>query len=210
MPKMSIDFEWEVNKQGYEFVERPVGAPPKIQTVMSGNYDSDPANRMFLKPRGAATRNGKPLEAEPQLFLKFSQLDGSAEDCIGFASRYGKLYEETTNESHGLWQDRIKSMSSWIHSMSDDPVALRGRLAANDLMIGRLDVKLRAREGKVSTVYVPTNLITAMYLQLSQWISGDRRVKACENCGVWFEQKRSDKRFCSSNCRVASHNLRNA
>lgn len=61
--------------------------------------------------------------------------------------------------------------------------------------------------------FSPNNLLSAIDLQFYQAIAGMTELRACENCGTWFEcgpggTRRSASRFCSDACRFNFHNAR--
>jgi hypothetical protein len=65
------------------------------------------------------------------------------------------------------------------------------------------------RQGRHSTIrWVPSSLISCLWLQLARAIEGNRSHRQCEQCRKWFEtagEKREDARFCGNPCRFRAY-----
>jgi hypothetical protein len=63
------------------------------------------------------------------------------------------------------------------------------------------DKKIR----RPTRVLMPTVLLGALWLQFEHFVAGDNHLVSCEVCGDWFEVSRmvcrSDKKYCSDDCR---------
>jgi len=59
---------------------------------------------------------------------------------------------------------------------------------------------------------VPKNLLGAMWIQAAQAAEGGRAFRRCENCATWYavapELARSDRIYCSRNCRFKAYRKR--
>jgi len=82
----------------------------------------------------------------------------------------------------------------WINNHLQEHVAPR--------LVYQLD------RGKRVMQIVPSNLLSAMWLQFAQAIDGSRKYRKCKECGTWFElsHKQSEHRtvrrlFCSDQCK---------
>ena len=55
---------------------------------------------------------------------------------------------------------------------------------------------------------VPPNLLSAMFFQLGQVVEGNKKVRACKECGTWFElvpKNKGRKEFCSDACKMKEY-----
>ena len=54
-------------------------------------------------------------------------------------------------------------------------------------------------------IFVPSNLLAAMWLQFAQAVTGEFKLKRCEQCGEYFPVgpggKRADAETCGDRCR---------
>jgi hypothetical protein len=62
-----------------------------------------------------------------------------------------------------------------------------------------------AEEQRSVTVFMPRNLLGAIWMQFEHFVTGDNKLVSCPVCGSWFEVSRtagrSDKEYCSDSCR---------
>ena len=79
----------------------------------------------------------------------------------------------------------------------------------NEKLDGKVSARLlwNSSWSRLSLYQVPTDLISAMWLQLARAVEGDRNFQQCEECRNWFEVSspdgsRKDKRFCGTACRA--------
>lgn len=75
---------------------------------------------------------------------------------------------------------------------------------------GRKKLKYNRETGMIENYYVPYTLIAAIWNQFGDAVSSNRRGRRCEQCGSWFEQKRSTKKYCSETCRARAFKARQA
>lgn len=56
---------------------------------------------------------------------------------------------------------------------------------------------------------LPEDLITALWVQFSDAVSGGKEYARCKECGAWFETSlpaaRKTRVYCSDNCKVRSY-----
>ena len=77
----------------------------------------------------------------------------------------------------------------------------------------QVDVRLLwdPKFGQLGLCMVPGNLIGFLWLQFAKAIEGSIAHRQCEGCGKWFAlggtAGRSDKMFCSVNCKIRKHRL---
>jgi hypothetical protein len=60
-------------------------------------------------------------------------------------------------------------------------------------------------------VITPGDMISALWVQLSRYIEGDRQYRKCDECSEWFEiegERRADARFCGNACRFRAYRKR--
>ena len=79
----------------------------------------------------------------------------------------------------------------------------------NERLEGKVSARLlwNSRHSRLSMHQVPSDLISALWLQLARAIEGDRKYLQCDECRNWFEVSspdggRKDKRFCGTACRA--------
>jgi hypothetical protein len=176
--------------------------------------------RAWIKPIGRKRDVLEPLKLEPekQLYLLFSELDGSEDGCLQFARRWGLLRIEspTGKEMMEDWRESIKAMQLSINLLSGNepkrPVRDAWKVTDLDVL---LVPKIPANGSSFSMVLQPRNLFEAMRLQLASGVSGGGSLRACKQCGNWFEtgatqSRRSIAIFCSEKCKNRFHYLERA
>jgi hypothetical protein len=184
MAKIDVDFVW-FRARDYELVSSSRGAA--------------------IRQKGRIAPYS-PLRTE-KAHLIFAGLDGSPEQCVGFAKRFGFLEmlpgqgdEETVTD----WRHSIKRVQGWISVLGDDPSG--GLLATpgikSNSSITSVDVLISTDPpGPRHLVFRPQTLLNAMLLQLAQ----SSAIATCQQCGQWFEVggegKRTIAKFCSDRCR---------
>ena len=129
--------------------------------------------------------------------------------------------------SESLHPILIENRIVCISSRSQNPELLEN-MKAGDLITPawyylqqRLNQKLKRhvaiprllwnRRQQLRFVITPTSLISAMWLQLSIAVDGNRNYRICEDCRRWFEvgaEARSDAKFCSNACRQKTYRKR--
>jgi hypothetical protein len=145
------------------------------------------------------------------LAVRFAALDGSPERCVAFANHFGLL---TTPASFGaqepldIWQREIKKMKSLI-SMTDVVRSTNSRRIRMKMATLNVGLQSGLPDTKPALVLWPQTLLDAMIVQFAQSKASGRTIRACQQCGNWFEQgfdaKRSVAKFCSDRCRNRYH-----
>lgn len=170
-----------------------------------------------------------PFAEEPALFRIVAQLEESEDAILAFANRYGDMEPRT-----GQPQMVSSSLLRWrllINEMKRD-VEIAERLS-NAHRLGVSTPKRTAaavRFIKEMASHVPTflsagadgdrlridnvctNLVDAMKIQLAIAVVEQKQYRDCQHCSKPFEVtpqiNRSDRLFCSDNCRVKAYQRR--
>jgi hypothetical protein len=70
----------------------------------------------------------------------------------------------------------------------------------------RFEAAWPAERAGLPLQFAPTGLLGAMWLQFALAVAGNKRYRACESCGTWYEVTplvaRKSKMFCSGACRI--------
>jgi hypothetical protein len=179
----------------------------------------------IIRQTGKRDRPFAPLSiaTEKPLYLRFANLDGSSDACLGFARAWGLITLPAAmgaSEKLDGWQREIKKMKSLISMLgatSDQPGGIVHTANSRRIRfkMTSLDVALLSREpgSRPALVLQPRNLLDAMHLQLAKFVATDGSVRACRQCGEWFEAGPGDARrsiaiFCTERCKNRHHYLR--
>jgi hypothetical protein len=182
----------------------------KFMAETTASSDGEDAGRIIQHGNGFDLL--RPLSAAPDLCLKFAALDRTPSACLGFAGRWGLLWERADNTRHrpeplADWYMHIAAMSESIKNIKKGPI-----VPAN-YVIGRAEIVLRPGPDGFRVRIRPANLLSALWLQLGQLL-GQGQLLACDHCGNWFSAgaggRRRIARFCSATCKNAWHNARRA
>ena len=164
-----------------------------------------------------------PFVDEPGLFRIFSQLPSSPESILAFANKYGDL-----NRIEVLTEDGGLSLSTWQREIRE----MRELVAESDRLIAPLrsaraqTKRMEDIEGFVYPIVAPIQvtmmttvrnsivclcantlcLLDAMKLQLVESVIDQKTYRTCALCSKPIELtpgvNRSDRKYCSNNCRV--------
>jgi hypothetical protein len=213
---IDIGFEW-TRGLDYEWVEED-GARIIRQVEVPGikrQTQKDEPLRYTTKP----------------LYMRFADLDGSADACVGFARAYGLLKTRaSTKASERLddWQREIRKMRgsrTALKATDEEPggIARTANWARTRLRMTSIDVALLSglsdaqgnNFSRPTLVLQPQNLLDGMYLQLAKFVAGDGSLQVCKQCGEWFERGATESRrsiaiFCSEKCKNRFHYLERA
>jgi hypothetical protein len=223
MPKLDIEFAWPVALAGYAI--NKIAHPDK-----SGSG-------LFLVAQGDEMRWRNPLAENPVLFRRFALLPDTAAACIEFANEYGLLFGvdyreiepvdrarledpsrpaffEFDRDSIDEWSRQIRRLQRLVERW--DRARAAGESTApywEDLRRPQLTVDLVLRSGRPGICLQPDCLLSGIDLQFYQAVAGMTELRACEQCGDWFEcgpggGRRTVSRFCSDRCRFNFHNER--
>jgi hypothetical protein len=154
--------------------------------------------------------------AHGDLFLEFSQLDGSEEACVGFAEKWGLLTQraystgDLPSEDISVWRTAIRTMKAHVRMLPQVVRVANSR--GTFAKVGKVDVLLVPGTGPAATpvlVMEPGDLLQAMNLQMAQFVAGGGVPAICRECGRPFgaggQGKRSDAKFCGDSCRNRFH-----
>jgi len=204
-----IDFEMVRHVRGYELVE---SGPKKAAT--------GPATRLlaprgpFLIPKGKAVETYRPLEGFPALFRELADLRKEPPAILKFANRFGLLSlpkesPRSIREDVSDWYELIDRMREAIEARERQEW---WRLTSESALFGRADIRLVAPQGDAPAriKIVPWSLRSALWIQFATATAANARLKACEQCGKWFQHgtgtgRRKTARFCADACRKAWH-----
>lgn len=206
MTILDIDFEWPHDRIGYEIKERKRKEDSTALTDFSGEY---------IVRCGGSEEKDTPFKFFPTLYMEFAYLDGEAESCCEFAKKYGYLglYPQRKNnpgpggESLSDWRRAIINMREAVTFGQNDPRALLiGRHEETEFLHLMGVLVPSPLDGMPSFRIRPRSLLGGMRLQFARVLtSPDLDVKACNQCGEWFEaggeRRRIDAIFCSNKCR---------
>jgi hypothetical protein len=208
MPAIDIDFHWTRALRGYRAELEPAGS-----TILTSSVPA----RVIIAPVDDQTCAVDPLNIG-NLYLVFAQLSGEAGACVTFACSWGLLSRPRPGirgEPFDFWRREIESLRTAVELAADDPTRVCQYVPPDPMapFPPRLDVWLVSRGGPRATSLMlrPTSLIDALWLQFFAALAGDREIKACERCGLWFERGASSERgrkarFCTDKCRMDFHN----
>lgn len=217
-----IEFEWTRDSAGYriETRRRPRGG----LLALAGDGDE---YRCVVAKGGLPVRY-RPLDDEPSLFAILAATEPTAEDVMGFAERFGFLRDEPDRSTDPeSWRPHIEAMrravdgierpdysiieanfnaaagSDVTHGFGFDQVNFRARSAFN-LRVGMV----RGRE-RPALYIEPPNLLSALWLQIAQHVTSDRKFRRCLQCGTGFvfgsgTGRRRSGHYCSDRCRKAA------
>jgi hypothetical protein len=185
--------------------------------------------RKWLRAIGKGRDTLEPLkiETEKPLYLRFADLDGSEESCLRFARAWGLLTTEspTGEEMLETWQELIQAMRKTMVRLGvveeSPPSIPPKRGSAKVWKIASLDVLLvgggpsSSEASRPMMLLQPRHLLEAMHLQLGISVAVGGSVRACKQCGGWFERGATESRrsiavFCSEKCKNRFHYLERA
>jgi hypothetical protein len=167
-----------------------------------------------------------PFSVEPALFRIFAALDGTPESILGFAQRYGALGTIVEIDDRDFyynqlatWRDRIGEMRQYVEFADNylrpagtkrtrTQTAKAAELVTRALVWAQPQMTVQERPRiAVGFVYVVGDLWSVLSLQLAEAIVDERQFRDCDQCGKPFatDAARSDREFCSANCRVKAH-----
>lgn len=142
----------------------------------------------------------------PELLQEFIRTHGSAPiPLLAAAGSLNAAYEQSTGTYQQMQTADLKEAATVELGKMLQPMVLN----ALQTVVDTSDP-----ENPVTRVR-PRSLLSAMFLQLLQELTGERRLRKCDQCDTWFEvtsragrQTRMDKRFCSDACRQEAYRKR--
>jgi hypothetical protein len=170
-----------------------------------------------------------PFVKEPALFRIFAALEPNETEILEFAKTYGDFCSlegmlEGVDYTLETWTEVITTVKEFVEA-ADDFISRQQRARSgkkltdstlkllNELLISA-DVHLSAelREGGIELKINVFELPYVFYLQIAEAIADLKQYRNCEFCNKPFEVSpqvnRSDRLFCSDNCRVKAYQRR--
>jgi len=170
-----------------------------------------------------------PFLKEPALFRIFAALPLTTDAILAFANEYGDITRfEVVIEDGGTtfweWREEIKEFRHLVAEADKflaKPVGGRGQLKRAQAIADFIDPILSQAAVYMSTVIQngmiglrgkAYDLLDVMRLQLIESIVEHKSYRTCDQCGKPFEVtpqiNRSDRIYCSDNCRVKAYQRR--
>jgi len=242
MTHLAIDFEWSRDPKGNGYALREDPPPGFIGvTPSSGLSTFTPGASGIvlppsLKPRvassdhqrvipsGARLEKYRPLAEYPALFQVFVKDAVDAGGVLKFINKFGPLTQDGTDKNVG---EKVSFAVSQAHAMhrlleayiSDDesrlPRTLSTGINIGKTEMARIEMKLVVDRVTQSPKlqFTVQDLLTALWLQLSQTIAGGHQFRSCLECTEFFEVgvgtgRRLDAKYCSDEHRVSFHSRR--
>jgi hypothetical protein len=198
MPDPLIYLSWERDAAGYELL-------PAVEAKPGEGLIGSSARPSRIIPRGGQLIRYAPLEAE-RLYSRFASVK-TPDELLSFVDKFGPLTEGGRDKALGddvsFILDHAKTFRDWLGNQQDNQSLARW-VSADGLHIARLEIKLvqDPASGGVRLQYRPPSLLSALWLQLMQRVTGARPYRECLDCGLWFEVgpgsgRRQDAKFCS-------------
>lgn len=217
MPKIGIGFRWGRAADGYEVVAVPNPATynPALPTTALNNPD-EPATVRAIMPRSMKLAAVFPTDENRDLFLRFANLarDLHEHKMVAFADQYGLLSSSSVEEGEtvSIWRSQIKTMAAAVQAWSEKDFNYLRQFRWDYLVDLRaaLTPGHDARGETLIFSVVPPTLLSAIWLQFAQHISGNLALLSCEQCRNWFDAggRGPTPRFCSTKCRNAHNNAK--
>ncbi len=182
-----------------------------------------------LEPQSSKMERCDLFESAPGLFFELAHTPMTLEGVKAFADRSGLL-------SPGFFPEQVDHWYSPIREMRRAVVAWQEAKATGDfkkvirIIKRRGEPHLFARDqefvGIVANVLLkkdllsgvarlcirPTDLLDALWIQLTLAIDGNQNLRSCAECRTWFPIEaggsRSDKEYCSDACRMRAYRKR--
>jgi hypothetical protein len=197
---MTVKFEWPVYVQ-YQIEEERSPAPG---LGLLGEARAGPR----LIGQGVPTIR-RSLEAFPELYLKFAELDPTPGNCLSFARRFGLLTNPQW-EHLSVWQALQSSMKQLIGLVKDRSMWADDHEKYVPRVFERsfdLQFEPDVNSENLLVCVVPRSLNSALRLQCLAHSAAGGAVRACAACGNLMRiggvaGGRADKRFCNNTCRT--------
>ncbi len=234
MRQLLFDFEWfrDPTQTAFELVgaepgrSLKLGAPAEGETLVQTRPEMTvllPTRQLVVLRRVTMLQSYRPLDLYRNLFNQFSRVQ-TPEGICNFIKMFGPLTNDGRNPDVG---DDIVALMAHSRQMrklleayaADDKIAVAQTLGPKGLpldnnSIGDVEARIvfEPADGAFQLQLTPKNLISALWLQLGQFLSGKERLKICFHCSELFEvgagtTRRADSKFCSDEHRII-HNSR--
>ena len=234
MPRFSAEIH--VDAGGYQWVNSGGYVPQDGDELDASSVVLAPGSLGTIKESwrrdGEASLLGPtydPFVTEPALYRLFASLEPTREAILAFVNRYGDIATVTdVLESDGFtlfdWMRSIDEMKDLVKQgdkLLASPRSGKSSTAQNrkvvefvNHLLGQVPVGFVARDrgGVLTLKTLAYNLLDAMKLQLVDAVVERKAYRSCEQCGKPYEVSpqinRSDRVYCSDNCRVKAYQRR--
>ncbi len=221
-----------VDPKGYEWINSGGYGPEDDQDHYEGSLElcwrsADELREQYRETSEVAFTNYyNPFVKEPALFRIFANLEVEPNAILKFANQYGD-FATLWNMSEGVeyfledWRLAIDGMQEAVQQADEFIAAEESRRKRSkntkavielvNEILGEAEIFLTASQqnGGIGLRMHAMNLLSAMRLQLVDAITEEKRYRKCEHCSKPFEVSpqvnRSDRMFCSDNCRVKAY-----
>jgi hypothetical protein len=158
-------------------------------------------------------------DAFPALFQQFADVPHTAQGMLNFANNFGLI-----GGLGYIAPSDLKGESYPVRDILEQQNALREAIQFYEARDwprivecyntgwgrGALNSRLRIGPfGKLSFIFIPTNLNQFLWLQFARYVSGDTKLLRCEKCSSPFlvgtgTGRRDTAKFCSNACKTAA------
>ena len=200
-----INFEWERDSAGYRVETR------HFRAIEGGLLSTGAHDRDYVVANGGPPTRYRPFDDERSLFAILVKTEPTAEGIKSFAEKFGFLWHTKDGTADPLdWREPIEGMRSVVDAL------MRGDLqsianAFNDAQVGDLIIRFGSIHGRNQPVlyFTPPTLLSALWVQAAQHVSGGHSLRQCLHCGTAFvfgsgTGRRRSGHYCSDRCRKAA------
>lgn len=188
--------------------------PP--ETVLTSDFLGEPAR---IVRKGGTLQAYRPLDLYPGLASAFVTLTKTPAGLLDFIQKFGPLthfgLDPKEGELVGELLDQRRQMADLLEMLAraKKPGSLLNQWVDIQLPPVSVTVIADQESKRIRLRMSPPTLLSAIWLDLAQRLSGSRQLRACQHCGQWFEVgqgtgRRLDARFCRDEHRVAFNSLR--
>jgi hypothetical protein len=188
------------------------------------------ASRLVLAPNSGTFENiFDPFDFEPALFRIFASLPPTPDAIVAFANQYGDLWRRDADALGGrtslsTWRSEISAFREQVEaadriiarstsrSASPKQLHLTAEFIESLLLAIPVFMSVETQGGVLGLRAHVFDLKDVIHLQLVEAVIERKRYRTCDLCGKPFELtpqvNRSDRIFCSDNCRVKAYQRR--
>jgi hypothetical protein len=208
MSLIADDFIWWTDAAGYRVIAER--SNPNAPSLLEGAQRAE-----HVRSGGGKRVEYSPTKKFDQLYKTFVNIKTS-DDVLRFIRLYGTLTENGSRmgEEVSVVLKHAAAFRDWL-AVPPNRKRLAEGLGKTGLMFASLKARLAVdRNGMLSLQIVPKDLLSALWLHLAETLaSGEATIRACLQCGAWFEvgrgrPRRLDAKFCSDEHRVLYNSLR--
>jgi hypothetical protein len=217
MPLFSIDFEWQRDDAGYDYIPAASGTPSPsemspLYTIISEGL-LVPGRPARIVRRGGNLAPDRPFDRVNGLYRIFAGLGTTDEGLLDFVNRFGPLTEfgnGDTGEEVLFGRGHAETMRDLLSCSTEERGIYFSRFGEAGTSWSRLDVTLafNLETGKPQFKFRPPTLVNALWLEFGYALASDASLRICLHCGRWFEAgpgtgRREDAKFCADAHRIA-------